>query len=51
LVNLLSGLKPEGKYNSFIGHGETSEDEDEDANEIVERRMSMNQANAVGMNF
>ena len=51
MANLLTGLMPEGQYNKFIGHMDDSDDDDEDANEIVERRLSMNQANAVGMNF
>jgi len=53
MANLLSCLKAEDgqQYNKYIGAGDTEEDEDEDVSKIVDRRMSLNQYNEVGMNF
>lgn len=51
MANLLSALKADDSenYNKFTGGGDT--DEDEDASKIVDRRISMNKFNEVGMNF
>ena len=51
MANLLSALKADDgdEYNKFVG-AENS-DEDEDASKIVDRRISMNKFNEVGMNF
>jgi len=56
MANLLSCLKADGdsnekdSYNKFIGAG-ADEDDDDDVNDTVERRMSMNQFNEMGLNF
>jgi hypothetical protein len=52
MMSLLKGLKAENakEYDKFLGHN-SEEDDDDDVNEAVERRMSMNQSNMVGMNF
>ena len=54
MASLLSCLKAEDSktYNQYIGAGASDEEEeDEEASEIVERRMSVNQYNEAGMNF
>jgi hypothetical protein len=52
MANLLQGLKADNsrQYNKFIGLNSDEEDDD-DVNEAVVRRLSMNQNNFVGMNF
>lgn len=52
MAGLLSGLKAEDpkKYNKLMGHN-SDDDEDDDVNEVLGRRMSMNKFNRVGMNF
>jgi len=51
MANLLSALKADDgdEYNKFTGGGDT--DEDAYASKIVDRRISMNKFNEVGMNF
>ena len=46
MANLLSGLKADDseQYNKYMGHDSDSE-EDEEARDFVERRMSMNKYN------
>ena len=54
MANLLSALKAdddETEYKKFVGRGDSITDEDEDASKIVDRRISMNKFNEVGMNF
>jgi len=50
---LLSGLKADDdvEYKKFLGTDGEHTDEDEDASKIVDRRISMNKFNEVGMNF
>jgi hypothetical protein len=52
MASLLQGLKADNQkeYDKFLGHN-SEEDEDDDVNEAVSRRLSMNQNNQVGMNF
>mmetsp|Transcript_11697 Transcript_11697/g.17745 ORF Transcript_11697/g.17745 Transcript_11697/m.17745 type:complete len:351 (-) Transcript_11697:38-1090(-) len=51
MAGLLQGLMPDTEYNKFLGHENNDDDDDEDANDFVERRMSMNQINRVEVNF
>ena len=53
MANLLSALKADDgeDYKKFVGEGDSITDEDEDASKIVDRRISMNKFNEVGMNF
>jgi|APSaa5957512535_1039671.scaffolds.fasta_scaffold29797_2 hypothetical protein len=53
MANLLSALKADDgeEYKKFVGAGNSEDDEDEDASKIVDRRISMNKFNEVGMNF
>mgnify|MGYP000904140181 CR=1 FL=1 len=53
MANLLSALKADDgiEYKKFLGAGSSHSDEDEDASKIVDRRISMNKFNEVGLNF
>ena len=53
MAYLLSDLRAEDseQYKKYIGHESESEEEDEDARDLIERRMSMNKYNDIGCNF
>ena len=53
MANLLSALKADDgiEYKKFLGGASSHSDEDEDASKIVDRRISMNKFNEVGLNF
>jgi len=46
IYSLLSGLKPEGE-----GNADDSHSEDEDANKLVDRKISLNRVNVIGLNL
>ena len=46
MYSLLSGLKPDEEVRAYDEHSE-----DEDATKLVDRKISLNQTNVVGLNF
>jgi hypothetical protein len=48
----LSGLKPnDGSGSRLTNDNSNSDDEDEDVRKIMDRKVSMNEQNVIGMNF
>ena len=47
IAKLLSGLKPDSTISKF----KESEEDDEDVKRIMDRKVSMNEQNVIGMNF